>query len=138
LFADAANAVMLITGLLVITQKNKTMYLCGYERERESTALSTNSAKKTSEEIKKTVKKLFIFFTVLKTVKKSFKKVKKLFIFFTVFYFLHRFQLCSIFIYFFSLFFSVKKAFQKTKHFFYSDTRERERERKERERDRER
>jgi hypothetical protein len=41
--------------------------------------------------------------------------VKKLFIFFTVFYFLHRFQLCIIFIYFFSLFFSVKKAFQKTK-----------------------
>jgi hypothetical protein len=41
--------------------------------------------------------------------------VKKLFIFFTVFYFLHRFQLCTIFIYFFSLFFSVKNTFQKTK-----------------------
>jgi hypothetical protein len=40
--------------------------------------------------------------------------VKNFFIFFTVFYFLHRFQLCTIFIYFFSLFFSVKKAFQKT------------------------
>jgi hypothetical protein len=36
-------------------------------------------------------------------VKKLKKTVKKLFIFFTVFYFLHRFQLCTIF-YFFSLF----------------------------------
>jgi hypothetical protein len=53
---------------------------------------------------KNPVKKLFIFFTVLKTVKKSKKTVKKLFIFFAVFYFLHRFQLCAIFIYFFSLF----------------------------------
>jgi hypothetical protein len=75
LFADAANAVMLITGLLVITQKNKTMYLCGYGRERER-ALHCQRIprKKTSEEIKKTVKKLFIFFTVLKTVKKSKKQ----------------------------------------------------------------
>jgi hypothetical protein len=48
--------------------------------------------------------------------------VKKLFIFFTVFYFLHRFQLCTIFIYFLSLFFSVKKAFQKTKIFAYKNT----------------
>jgi hypothetical protein len=31
------------------------------------------------------------------------------------FYFLHRFQLCTIFTYFFSLFFSVKAAFQITK-----------------------
>jgi hypothetical protein len=50
-------------------------------------------------------------------VKKK-KTVKKLFIFFTVFYFLRRFQLCTIFIYGFSLFFSVKKAFQKTKQTF--------------------
>jgi hypothetical protein len=47
---------------------------------------------------------------------KTKKTVKKLFIFFTVFYFLHRFQLCTIFIYFFSLVFTVKKAFQKTKY----------------------
>jgi hypothetical protein len=39
----------------------------------------------------KTVKKLFIFFTVLKNGEKKLKAVKKLFIFFTVLYFLHRF-----------------------------------------------
>jgi hypothetical protein len=48
--------------------------------------------------------------------------VKKLenifFFFFTVFYFLHLFQLSTIFIFFFSLCFSVKKAFQKTKVLF--------------------
>jgi hypothetical protein len=42
-------------------------------------------------------------------VKKK-KTVKKLFIFFTVFYFLHRFQLCTIFIYFFSLFLVLKSS----------------------------
>jgi hypothetical protein len=45
------------------------------------------------------------------------KTVKKLFICFTVFYFLHRFQLCTIFIYFFSLFLVLKRRFKKQKYF---------------------